>query len=271
MPPTTAPIGWITSTAGTGQWRRRFAVTRSFSATWACRRPCCPAACCRGRASPTSLLCCVCGARGVGRPRVRSRRLRARGRCPYRRGAYRRRLLGRSDPPSRSVRRLAGARRALCRGRRRRNRPAYRVRRRRHVYRRRPHRPRARGRLRRVPPLAAAWRAGRRHQLGGARSRRNEALPEWARRVDCATWFATAGFTDIVVVERPRWTQRERALFDEAANLDPAGDDAITSLRDEAIAASPAHTTGSRIGHRAAPRTGALTRPHQVRRAVAGA
>ena len=72
-----------------------------------------------------------------------------------------------------------------------------------------------------------------------ARDRDNDALPEWVRRVDCAAWFAAAGFTDIAVVERPAWEQKERALWAEAAILDPAGDDAIASLRDEAIGELP--------------------------------
>ena len=72
-----------------------------------------------------------------------------------------------------------------------------------------------------------------------ARDRDNDALPEWVRRVDCAAWFAAAGFTDIAVVERPLWEQQERALWAEAAALDPAGDDAIAALRDEAIEELP--------------------------------
>ena len=72
-----------------------------------------------------------------------------------------------------------------------------------------------------------------------ARDRDNASLPEWVRRVDCAGWFAAAGFTDIAVVERPQWEQKEQALFAEAAILDPAGDDAIASLRDEAIEELP--------------------------------
>jgi SAM-dependent methyltransferase len=72
-----------------------------------------------------------------------------------------------------------------------------------------------------------------------ARDRDNDELPEWVRRVDCAAWLTAAGFTDIAVIERPLWEQRERALFGEAADLDPAGDDAIASLRDEAIAELP--------------------------------
>ena len=72
-----------------------------------------------------------------------------------------------------------------------------------------------------------------------ARDRDNDALPDWARRVDCAAWFAGAGFTDIAVVERPLWEQQERALWAEAAVLDPAGDEAVAALRDEAIEELP--------------------------------
>ena len=72
-----------------------------------------------------------------------------------------------------------------------------------------------------------------------ARDRDNDALPEWVRRVDCAAWFAAAGFIDIAVVERPVWEHRERALWADAAIVDPAGDDAIASLRDEAIEVIP--------------------------------
>ena len=40
-----------------------------------------------------------------------------------------------------------------------------------------------------------------------ARDRDNDALPGWVRRVDCASWFAAAGFTDITVDERPLWSR----------------------------------------------------------------
>ena len=72
-----------------------------------------------------------------------------------------------------------------------------------------------------------------------ARDRDNDALPGWVRRVDCASWFAAAGFTDVAVDEKPLWEQREQALFAAAAGLDPAGDDAIAALRDEAIGELP--------------------------------
>ncbi len=72
-----------------------------------------------------------------------------------------------------------------------------------------------------------------------ARGRDDDALPECVRRVDCAARFAAAGFIDIAVAERPVWEQRERALWAEAAILDPAGDDAVAALRDEAIEVMP--------------------------------
>ena len=139
-------------------------------------------------------------------------------------------------------------------------RPAHRVGRRRDVHRRRPHCRRAGRRVRRAPPCA---RPGGRAVVTNweARDRDNDALPEWVRRVDCAAWFAAAGFTDIAVVERPRWEQRERALFAEAAVLDPAGDEAVAALRDEAIEELPhipltrrvlASATAQRTNHRRA-------------------
>ena len=106
------------------------------------------------------------------------------------------------------------------------------------VHRRRPARLRAGRRVRRAPPGAPAWRACRGHQLGGAGSD-DDALPEYVRRVDCAARFAAAGFIDIAVAERPVWEQRERALWAAAAILDPAGDDAVAALRDEAIEVMP--------------------------------
>ena len=89
--------------------------------------------------------------------------------------------------------------------------------------------------------LRRVLRPGGRAVVSGweARDRDDGALPDWVRRFDCAAWFATAGFIDIAVVERPVWEQRERALWSEAAILDPAGDDAVASLRDEAIEVMP--------------------------------
>jgi ubiquinone/menaquinone biosynthesis C-methylase UbiE len=96
-----------------------------------------------------------------------------------------------------------------------------------------------------------------------ARDRDNDTLPEWVRRVDCAGWFAAAGFIDIAVVERQEWEQKERALWAAAAAVDPAGDEAVASLRDEAIEEMPHVPLTRRVlasatapSHRALPTTG---------------
>jgi hypothetical protein len=40
----------------------------------------------------------------------------------------------------------------------------------------------------------------------------------------------------VEVRERPSWLAREQALWEEAAGIDPGGDPALASLRDEAVA-----------------------------------
>jgi hypothetical protein len=72
-----------------------------------------------------------------------------------------------------------------------------------------------------------------------ARDCGSDALSEQDRRVDCAAWLAAAGFADIAVVEQPMWMEMERALWVESADLDTAGDDALASLHDEAVAMLP--------------------------------
>ena len=69
--------------------------------------------------------------------------------------------------------------------------------------------------------------------------RDGDALPDRSGGVDCAAWFDAAGFSDISVVERPAWFQTEQALWAEAVVLDATGDDALASLRDEAVTMLP--------------------------------
>jgi SAM-dependent methyltransferase len=69
--------------------------------------------------------------------------------------------------------------------------------------------------------------------------RDDETMPDGMRRVDCAAGFAAAGFTDIAVVQRRAWIDSERALWLEAAALDPAGDEALASLHEEAVTVLP--------------------------------
>ncbi len=60
-------------------------------------------------------------------------------------------------------------------------------------------------------------------------------LPERLARVDLRAGLEQAGFADVQVVERPEWRRTERAMWDEAAALDPGDDPALTSLHDEAV------------------------------------
>jgi SAM-dependent methyltransferase len=60
-------------------------------------------------------------------------------------------------------------------------------------------------------------------------------LPERLRAVDLGSGLAGAGFVNIVVTERPDWRSLERAMWEEAAALDPAGDPALQSFHDEGV------------------------------------
>jgi SAM-dependent methyltransferase len=48
-----------------------------------------------------------------------------------------------------------------------------------------------------------------------------------------------AGFVDVEVRERPSWQERERAMWEDAAALDPGDDPALRSLHDEAVSVLP--------------------------------
>jgi hypothetical protein len=62
----------------------------------------------------------------------------------------------------------------------------------------------------------------------------DERVPARIRQVNLAPDLATAGFAQIEVEERPAWADAERALWEAAARVDPAGDRALGSLRREA-------------------------------------
>jgi SAM-dependent methyltransferase len=55
------------------------------------------------------------------------------------------------------------------------------------------------------------------------------------RRVDLAAGLAGAGFTGVEVRDKPSWRDRERALWEEAAAIDPGDDPALSSFHDEAV------------------------------------
>ena len=65
--------------------------------------------------------------------------------------------------------------------------------------------------------------------------RDDPAVPQRLRDVDLRAGLASAGFTDVEVLERPAWRRAERAMWEEAAALDPAGDPALQSFADEGV------------------------------------
>jgi SAM-dependent methyltransferase len=67
----------------------------------------------------------------------------------------------------------------------------------------------------------------------------DERIPERLRLVDVRGGLTAAGFANVEVVDRPAWREREQAMWEEAAALDPAADPALQSLHDEAVSALP--------------------------------
>jgi SAM-dependent methyltransferase len=61
----------------------------------------------------------------------------------------------------------------------------------------------------------------------------DERIPERLRLVDLHGGLTAAGFVNVEVLERPEWRERERAMWEEAAALDPGDDPALQSLHDE--------------------------------------
>ena len=65
----------------------------------------------------------------------------------------------------------------------------------------------------------------------------DERLPARLRHVDLAAGLTAAGFVDVVVRDRAPWRDRERAMWAEAAALDPGDDPALASFHNEALRA----------------------------------
>lgn len=63
----------------------------------------------------------------------------------------------------------------------------------------------------------------------------DERVPARIRAVDTEAGLTGAGFTNVVVRERPRWRDAERAMWEEAAALDPGEDPALRSLHEEGV------------------------------------
>ncbi len=67
------------------------------------------------------------------------------------------------------------------------------------------------------------------------RDREDPDVPARLRGVDLAGGLHRAGFEDVSVQERPDWRRQERAMWEEAAAIDPGGDPALRSFHDEGV------------------------------------
>jgi SAM-dependent methyltransferase len=95
---------------------------------------------------------------------------------------------------------------------------------------------------------AAAYAEARRLLRPGGRAvltcwepvdRDDTELPARLRSVDLRGGLTRAGFVDVVVEERADWRRLERAMWEEAAALDPGEDPALRSFHDEGVRALP--------------------------------
>jgi SAM-dependent methyltransferase len=66
-------------------------------------------------------------------------------------------------------------------------------------------------------------------------NRDDEQLSERLRQVDLRAGLAGAAFSGIEVADRPRWRDAERAMWEQAAALDPGDDPALRSFHDEGV------------------------------------
>lgn len=91
---------------------------------------------------------------------------------------------------------------------------------------------------------SAAYREIRRVLKSGGRvaltcwepvDRNDERLSDRLRRVDLAAGLTGAGFTAVEVRERQAWLERERAVWEEAATIDPGDDPALVSFHGEGV------------------------------------
>ena len=65
--------------------------------------------------------------------------------------------------------------------------------------------------------------------------RDDERVPARLRQVDLRAGLTAAGFDDVEVGDRPGWRAQERAMWQEAAALDPGDDPALRSFHDEGV------------------------------------
>jgi SAM-dependent methyltransferase len=87
--------------------------------------------------------------------------------------------------------------------------------------------------------------------------RDDQRLPGRLRRVDLGAGLTAAGFEAVEVRDRPGWRASERAMWQEAAALDPGDDPALRSFHDEGVRSAgnlrsgpPGHSHRQRtVGH----------------------
>lgn len=102
----------------------------------------------------------------------------------------------------------------------------------------------------------AAYRELRRVLVPGGRvvltcwepaDRDDERVKDRIRQVDLGTGLTAAGFTGVQVLDRRGWRDRELAMWQEAAALDPGGDPALRSFHDEGVRAMETHHLVRRV------------------------
>jgi SAM-dependent methyltransferase len=72
-----------------------------------------------------------------------------------------------------------------------------------------------------------------------ALDRTDRRVHERVRKVNLGADLAAAGFDEVEVHDRPGWRDSERAMWEEAAALDPRDDPALQSLHDEGTRSLP--------------------------------
>jgi SAM-dependent methyltransferase len=95
-----------------------------------------------------------------------------------------------------------------------------------------------------APDPGAAYREIRRILASGGRvvltgwealAPDDDRVPGRLRTTDLRAGLTAAGFADVEVLERPAWRDSERAMWEEAAALDPGDDLALRSFHDEGV------------------------------------
>jgi SAM-dependent methyltransferase len=68
-----------------------------------------------------------------------------------------------------------------------------------------------------------------------ALDRADDRVPARLRRMNFAAALAGAGFAEVQVLDRSMWRERERAMWEDAAALDPGSDPSLQSFHDEGV------------------------------------